>query len=127
MPHTLIVEHGEYAVLMLAPDVPLPTWLPLSGFCAVTRADDELSIVCATDAVPYGTAREGGWRLLRLEGPFSFDQTGILSSVLTPLAAGDVGIMAISTFKTDYVLVKDSRLHPAVEALRAAGHVVRVA
>jgi hypothetical protein len=124
MPHTLILEHGDYAILKFAPDAPLPEWLPTAPFWTVTRADDELSIVCATDCVPYGTPREDGWRLLRLEGPFSFDQTGILSSVLVPLAAADVGIMAISTFKTDYVLVKNSRLHAAVDAVRAAGHVI---
>ena len=125
MIQTLIVEHGDYAVLKFSPDAPLPTWLPTSAFWTVTRADDELSIVCGTDVVPYGTPREDGWRLLRLEGPFSFEQTGVLSSVLEPLAAAGVGIMAISTFKTDYVLVKYARLFAAVEQLRAAGHVVR--
>lgn len=125
MPHTLILEDGDYAVLKLAPDTPLPAWLPQDAFCTVTRAHDELSIVCATGVVPYGTSREAGWRLLRFEGLFSFDQAGILSSVLAPLAAADVGIMAISTFKTDYVLVRGSRLSAAVDALRAVGHVIR--
>ncbi|MDQ8154064.1 MAG: ACT domain-containing protein [Gemmatimonadota bacterium] len=125
MPQTLILEPGDYAVLKLPPADPLPAWLPDAPFWTVTRAHDELSIVCATDAVPYGITREDGWRLLRLEGPFAFDQSGILSSVLAPLATAGVGIMAISTFKTDYVLVKDSRLYPAVDALRAAGHTVR--
>jgi hypothetical protein len=57
-------------------------------------------------------------------GPFPFNLTGILESVLRPLAAADVGILAVSTFNTDYVLVKHTRLAVAVAALREAGHVV---
>jgi hypothetical protein len=125
MPHTLILERGDYAVLQLAPDTPIPSWLPGTAFWTVTRADDELSIVCTTDAVPDGTPREDGWRLLRLEGPFSFDLTGILASVLTPLAAARVGILAVSTFNTDYVLVRRASLSSTIAALCAAGHTVR--
>lgn len=125
MPQTLILEPGEFSLLKLGAGDPLPAWLPQAPFWTVTRAVDELSIICSADAVPYGTNREAGWRLLRLEGPFAFDQSGILASVLTPLAAADIGIMAVSTFTTDYVLVKDARLLQAVGALRTAGHVVR--
>lgn len=125
MPHTLILEPGDYAVLKRDPTEAMPTWLPLASFWTVTRAADELSIVCRADVIPYDTPHDGGWSLLRLVGPFAFDQTGILLSVLAPLAGADIGIMAISTFNTDYVLVKQSRLIPAVDALRAAGHTVQ--
>ena len=124
MPHTLTLEYGDFAVLKLAPDAPIPTWLPTTHFWTVTRAADELSIICPTEAVPYGTRFDGDWRLLRMEGPFAFDLSGVLASVLTPLAAANVGIMAISSFNTDYVLVKHSRLLTALDALRAAGHTV---
>lgn len=122
---TLIVEPGEYAVCQLEADEPLPAWLPTAPFWTVTRAGDELSIICSADAVPFESSHESGWRLLRLLGPFPFDLTGILASVLTPLAAADVGIVAMSTFNTDYILVKHTRLATAIDALRAAGHVVR--
>jgi len=127
MTQSLTVERGEYAVCQLEADEPLPPWLPTASFWTVTRADDELSIVCSADAVPTDRSHESGWRLLRLTGPFPFDLTGILASVLTPLAAADVGILAISTFNTDYLLVKHTRLAVAIAALRAAGHVVHEA
>ncbi|MCX5762186.1 MAG: ACT domain-containing protein [Gemmatimonadetes bacterium] len=125
MPQTLLIEPGDYAVCQLSPDDALPAWLPKGPFWTVTRAGDELSIICPADVVPEDCSHEGGWRLLRMVGPFPFTLTGILESVLTPLAAADVGILAISTFNTDYVLVKHTRLAVATDALRAAGHVVR--
>jgi hypothetical protein len=124
MPQTLMVEAGEYAVCQLESGEPLPAWLPDSPFWTVTRADDELSIICPAEHVPLDTSHEGGWRLLRLQGPFPFDLTGILASVLAPLAGAGVGILAVSTFNTDYILVKDASLSAAVSALRAAGHEV---
>jgi len=125
MSQTLMIERGEYAVCQLDADEPLPPWLPSAPFWTVTRAGDELSIICSAEAVPFDCSHERGWRLLRMLGPFPFDLTGILASVLTPLAAADVGILAISTFNTDYILVKHTRVAAAVDALRAAGHVVR--
>lgn len=125
MPQTLIVEPGEYAVCQLEPDQPLPEWLPEAPFWTVTRAADEVSIICSAEAVPFDSSHDGGWRLLRMIGPFPFDLTGILESVLTPLATAGVGILAISTFNTDYILVKQARLPVAVAALRAAGHIVQ--
>lgn len=125
MSQTLIVEPGEYAVCQLDPGEPLPSWLPAAPFWTATRAGDEMSIICSAEAVPPYSSHESGWRLLRLMGPFPFDLTGILASVLAPLAAVDVGMLAISTFNTDYVLVKHTRLAAAIDALRAAGHTVR--
>lgn len=125
MSQTLMVEPGEYAVCQFDADAPLPPWLPSAPFWTVTRAGDELSIICSAEAVPFDCSHESGWRLLRMMGPFPFDLTGILESVLTPLAAADVGILAVSTFNTDYILVKHARLAAATAALRAAGHVVR--
>ena len=124
---TLTVLPVQLTVLRFAPDAALPTWLPRVGFTCVTRTDDELSIVCESSAVPVGTRAEAeaGWAALKLEGPFEFTLTGILASVLVPLADGAVGIFAISTFDTDYVLVKQAQLDQAVSTLQAAGHEIR--
>lgn len=124
---TLTVLDQSLAVVRLEPDAPVPGWLPTSGFTTVTRNDDELSIVCAAAAVPADAALavEPGWVALKLEGPFAFTLTGILAAVLDPLADAGVGIFAISTYDTDYVLVADAQRDAAVDALRAAGHTVR--
>jgi len=88
----------------------------------VVRTGDELSIVCAEDRIPDGVRAERGWLALKLEGPFPFVMTGVLASFLQPLAEAEIPIFAISTFDTDYVLIKPEHLEAAVEALGAAGH-----
>ena len=114
---------GEWAVARLAADAPVPAWAAAPApFASVTRTSAELSIVAPAAAVPAGVRAESGWTVLRLQGPFAFDQTGILASFATPLAEAGIGIFAVSTFDTDYVLVKTARLSAALAALRAAGH-----
>lgn len=114
---------GEWAVARLPAGDPVPAWAAgLTGFSSVTRTADELSVVCPAGAVPADARAERGWSVLKLHGPFAFDQTGILASVAGPLAAAGVAIFALSTFDTDYVLVKSADLDSALQALTAAGH-----
>lgn len=86
----------------------------------MVRTRDELSIVCSEDRVPEGPIADRGWVALKLEGPFPFSMTGILASFLQPLAEAEIPIFAISTFDTDYVLIKRQNLEQAVLALAAA-------
>jgi hypothetical protein len=88
----------------------------------VTRTPDELSIVCAAGAVPDGSRSERGWRALRVAGPLDFSLTGVLVSLLAPLADAAVPAFAVSTHDTDYLLVKEESLARAADALRRAGH-----
>jgi len=88
----------------------------------VTRTADELSLVCAESAVPRAVECEPGWRLFKIEGPLDFALAGILASVAQPLAEAGVTIFAISTYDTDYVMVKAQDLERAVQTLAAAGH-----
>ncbi len=124
MPQTLTALPGEYAIAQLPPDAPVPTWALAGGFFSLTRTEGELSVVLEADRVPAGVRAERGWALLQLRGPFDFALTGVLSSVLAPLAQAGVGIFALSTFDTDYLLVKAAQLPDAVTALRGAGHTV---
>ncbi len=80
--------------------------------------------MCPDDVVPEDVRCEGGWRALELEGPFEFSEVGVLISVAEPLAEAGVGIFAVSTFDTDYVLVKEKQLESAVASLRGMGHEV---
>lgn len=124
----LTVVPGELVVCRLAPDAEVHAWVPSSGFVTVSRTDAELSIVCDATAVPSppadGVRVQAGWCCIRFEGPFAFTQTGILLSVLGPLAEAGVGVFALSTFDTDYVLVPHEAVDASVAALEAAGHVV---
>ena len=88
----------------------------------MTRTKDELSIVCLEGRTPEGAVIERGWIALELQGPFPFSLTGVLASFLQPLAVAQIPIFAISTFDTDYVLIKRAQLDQAVQALQSAGH-----
>ena len=85
----------------------------------------ELSIVCQSDAVTDGVRTECGFRALKIEGPFDFSLTGILLAVIGPLADAGISIFALSTYDTDYVLVKKNDLKQAVSVLQASGHTFR--
>ena len=110
----------------LAADDSVPAWVLNGGFFCVVRTPDELSIVCTEDRTeertPEAARVERGWAALKLEGPFPFSMTGVLASFLEPLAESRIPIFAISTFDTDYVLVKHEFVERAIAALAAAGH-----
>jgi len=115
------------AVCRFASDVRVPAWSLQGGFFCVVRTRDELSIVCGEDVytedrMPDGALAERGWMALKLEGPFPLSMTGVLASFLQPLAEARISIFAISTFETDYVLIKRENLEQAVAALGTAGH-----
>ena len=115
------------AVCRLASDASIPAWALEGGFFCVVRTRDEISIVCGEDVCTAdrmldGGVAERGWVALKLEGPFPFSMTGVLASFLEPLAEARIPIFAISTFDTDYVLIKRENLQQAVAALGAAGH-----
>jgi hypothetical protein len=91
---------------------------------SVTRTADELSIVCSAASVPTAVSAQRGFRCLRVVGPLDFAATGILESLLRPLADAGVSVFVVSTYDTDYVLVRAACLEPAVAALCRAGHEV---
>lgn len=123
----LSLSQERLTVCQLAADAPIPTWAGTAkAFVSISRTKEELSIVCAEGLVPAGIKQEAGWRMFKIEGPLDFGLTGILASVLDPLAKAGISIFSISTFNTDYVLVKQDKADAAVAALRAAGHTVKV-
>lgn len=117
---------GTYAVVRVDPHAPVPTWAMEGRFWNVSRTPHELSIVCEEALVPNDFLHQGGWSLLGLEGPFEFSLTGILAAVLIPLRDAGIGIFAMSTYDTDWVMVPGDRFDEAVVALRSAGHLVEV-
>ena len=97
-----------------------------ADFYFLARTDEELSLVCRTEAVPAAvTERDDGWRGFRIEGVLDFSLVGILSKLSSILAAHRIGIFAVSTFNTDYILVKEENFLRALAALEEAGYEVR--
>ncbi len=122
---TLIVVDGIFAVCRLAPDAPIPGWSTAGDFFSITRTADELSVVCPEEAVPEGVKCERAWRCLRAAGAIPFSAVGILASLTAPLAEAGISVFAISTFDTDYLLVKAEDLGRAVDVLRRRGHTIQ--
>ena len=116
---------GRYAVARLLPDAVVPPWADGPGLSSVTRTAEELSVVCDERRVPAGAKCESGWRAFQLLGPIPFGVTGVVSGLTAPLAAAGVGVFVLSTFDTDYLLVKDADLAKAMAALAAAGFGLR--
>ena len=115
----------RFAVVRLDPSAEIPSWARGQEFLSVTRTRNELSIVCEESLAPPDVKAERGWRCLELAGPIPFDQTGVAAAFLDPLASAAVGVFVVSTYDTDYLLVKDERLDTAIDALREAGYEIR--
>lgn len=121
---TLDFVPGSYAICRWAPGEPLPHWVMEGEFFSVTRTPAELSAVCDVAVVPPGVKAEGPWSMLAVRGPLDFNITGVLAGLATPLATAGISLFAMSTYDTDYVLVRNADLDGAVRALREAGHTI---
>lgn len=106
--------------LPLGSQIPTP---PKEGFFSLTTTCKEISVVSETDVVPAVVRHsEPGWRAIAVEGPLAFEMIGVLASMCAPLAEAEISVFAISTYDTDYLLVKQENLENAVVALKNAGH-----
>lgn len=92
-------------------------------YCFIGKTDEEISIVCSTEKVPNKTIeREDNWKAFRIQGILDFSLIGILSKISTILANNEIGIFAISTFNTDYILVKEDNFEKALKVLSENGY-----
>lgn len=129
MGSTLTLERNKQplAILRLAATEPIPDWAiaEQSEFFSITRTNDELSIVCNLRLVPTDVAAERDWVALKIAGPLAFDEVGIIATLATTLQRACVPIFVVSTYDTDYVLIRNVDMETAAEALERAGHTVR--
>ena len=112
------------AICRLDPAVALPAWATGGAFWSITKTPEELSIICGDAQVPEDVHAGRDWRAFEVAGPMDLGSTGVLASIAGPLAAAGISLFAVSTFDTDYILVRGERAVEAAAALRAAGHEV---
>lgn len=122
---TLAIFPDFFAICRLHPDGFIPHWALLGDFVSLTRTNTELSIICPQENVPEDAQAERGWRCIKVDGPFDFAVTGVHASVALPLAEANISIIAVATYDTDHVLVKDEELDHTVQTLTRAGHTFR--
>jgi|SRR6478609_1020361 hypothetical protein len=122
----LLLQEDRFAICQLPAEAAIPRWAAQApGVVATVRSREELSVVCREDVVPLDVRQERGWCALMVQGPLSLELTGVLASVANPLALAGISIFAISTFHTDYVLVKEDKMAAALTVLEAAGHTIQ--
>ena len=116
-----ILPH-RMAVCRFEPTAPLPDCIGEIGFYSLTRTEAELTLVCPEAHLASGTTSENGWRCFKVQGALDFSEIGIIFSLIQPLAENGVSVFVISTFDTDYFMVKEKDLAKAIDALTAEGH-----
>jgi uncharacterized protein len=122
----LRVLDDRLALVRLAADAPVPAWIGGHDLLAVVRTRRELSLVCREDTVPATvTEVERGFCAIAVVGTLDFAQTGVVASLVLPLAEAGISIFGISTYDTDHILVRAERLDDAKRVLAAAGHTFR--
>jgi hypothetical protein len=114
---------GNYVICRIGPNKSIPEWAR-GEFVSVTRTGDALSIVCPDRNVPDDVQRESGWRCLRVAGKLDFSLVGVIATITAILADAEISTFVVSTFDTDYLLVRDVDLDGATAALLEAGHSV---
>jgi hypothetical protein len=102
----------------------VPDWVFSKSFWSITRTDEELSLILPEECVPSSWKAEKGWRCLKVHGPLDSSLTGVLASLSAPLAEAGVSVLAICTYDTDYLLVRNGDLDRAREVLVEYGHQV---
>jgi uncharacterized protein len=121
-PFPLSILPYKLAICRLDPDAPLPGDIFQSPFWSVTYTGDEISVIVPEENVPASCQSENHWSCLKVRGPLDFGLTGILASLTAPLAEAGIPVFALSTFETDYLMVKDSDLEETIAVLRNQGH-----
>jgi hypothetical protein len=124
--HKLIVLRDLFCVLKLKNENEDLSWLNNAVWHSITKTEDELSVICPENIVPESLSaeKEHGWRSIKLDGVFDFSLIGVLSEILHTLARANVSILALSTYNTDYVFVKENKLNKAIEALKQGGYTI---
>ena len=123
-PLTLELLESEWSIARLAPDDPVPDWAWSAELCSVSRTCDELSVLAPSAQVPDDVRCERAFRAMIVQGPLPFDAKGILADLSAAIAEAGISLLAISTFDTDVVLVRQDDLDAAVAALHRRGHAI---
>jgi hypothetical protein len=119
---TMKLLKDRYSVARLDASDNIPDWAVKGEFYSVTRTSDELSVVCCEDNIPIEIECEKEWRILKVEGPLDFSLIGILSSISGILAKQKISVFVVSTFDTDYILVKEKDLTKSMHSLQNEGY-----
>lgn len=118
----LSIVENRFTIHRFPPDHDIPNQVYGSKFYSISRTEDELSIVCDSSTQMNSEKPESGWSCIKIAGVLDFSLTGVLADISSVLAEAEISIFAISTYDTDYILVKSEKLQPARKALLVSGY-----
>jgi hypothetical protein len=118
----LSVLSGNFTIHKLSPDVSIPKEILKSNYYSISKTENELSVVCSELIKVQSLQSSKGWKCIKVKGPLDFNLTGILAGISDILAQANISIFAISSFDTDYILVRSQDLSSARNELRQAGY-----
>lgn len=116
---------GIYAVCQISNREKVPSWVEEKGFFSVTKTEDEISVVMLQDKISKEIKAEKDWRILKVEGTLEFSLIDILAKISSVLAENQISIFVISTFNTDYILVKEEKIEKAMAVLSQEGYEIK--
>ena len=120
----LCVLKEKFAICRLDPKEAIPRWArEPADFYSITRTREELSIVCPEYSIPADVQAERGWKALKIQEPLPLSLIGVLASLLKPLSGAGISVFTLSTYDTDYILVKDEKL---AQTLNLLGSICRI-
>jgi len=124
MPKSFVISvlKDDYNVCRLNAFEGIPDWVLDTPLASITRTAEEFSIVCPKSVVPDELKSGQEWKCLKIHGPLGFDEVGIISSLTKVLADANISVFVLSTFETDYILVKRMNIEKAIKALSDNGH-----
>ncbi len=119
---TFTLLEDDYSIHRLSPQSEIPTVPAATAFSSITRTEEEVTIVCLSAIELKAEHTEPGWSVLKVIGPLDFSLTGILAGISMVLSDAEISLFALSTFDTDYILVKSCKRDLAIKALTGAGY-----
>jgi len=122
----LSVLEGLFTIHRFPPNHEIPKQVFKDQFYSISKTSEEMSVVCSSSVFLNSERSESDWSCIKVLGPLDFSLTGILADISVVLAKAGISIFAISTFDTDYILVKSDRLHVAKQALQQAEYKLKI-
>ena len=116
----LSIVEGSFSVHRLENDAAIPAEVLNEPFFSIVRSDEELSLVCRSSLCVESDKTNTGWACLKVSGPLDFGLTGVIASISGALSAASLSVFVVSSFDTDYVLVREATLDRAINVLQAA-------
>ena len=111
-----------FGICVFESNASISEWAGTASFCSITRTEKKLTVVCPQNIIPADIEHERDWRCFRIDGSFDLNQIGVISSLAAPLAQAGISIFVVSSYDTDYILVKEEKVEQAIAVLSGDGH-----